>query len=72
MSKLWDMVDGYKSYLVAMAAVACGVYMGYTGVMPWPEVVDYVLGGGALVAVKSALNKVGKKHGTSAIVAGPT
>ena len=59
MVKLWQMLDGKKSYLVALMAVGYGVYMGYTGEMPWPEVVDYVLGGGALVAVKSALNKVG-------------
>lgn len=59
MVKLWEMLDGYKSYLVALAAVGYGLYMGFTGAMPWPEVVDYLLGGGALVAVKSALNKVG-------------
>ena len=59
MGKLWDMLEGKKSYLVALMAVGYGVYMGWTGAMPWPEVVDYVLGGSALVAVKSALNKVG-------------
>ena len=58
MGNLMKMVDGYKSYLVALAAVAYGVWMGWSGEMPWSEVVNYVLGGSALAAVKSAINKV--------------
>ena len=59
MGKLMSMIDGYKSYLVALAAIGYGVYMGWSGEMPWADVVDYVLGGSALASVKSALNKVG-------------
>ena len=59
MGNLMSMVNGYKSYIVAAAAVGCGVWMGWSGEMPWAEVVDYVLGGAALASVKSALNKVG-------------
>ena len=59
MGTLWAKLQGKKSYLVALAAIGYGVYMGWSGAMPWPEVVDYVLGGSALVAAKSALDKVG-------------
>jgi hypothetical protein len=59
MSKITEFLDGKKSYLTALAAIAYGVYMGVTGSMEWPEVVNYILGGGALVSVKSALSKVG-------------
>lgn len=73
LNKIWGKVDGYKSYIVAAAAVGYSIYMGVTGKMAWTEaqcsaagcatVVDYLLGGGAIVAAKSAidkgLNKVG-------------
>ena len=69
MGKLWNMLQGYKSYVVAAAVVGYGVYMGVTGSMAWTDaqctaagcatVVNYMFGGGALVAVKSALSKVG-------------
>jgi len=57
--KWMDMLSGYKTYIVAMAAVAYGVWMGFSGGMPWPEVVNYVLGGAALGSVRSAMEKVG-------------
>ena len=69
MGKLWEMLDGYKCYLVALGAVGYAVYMGVTGQLAWTDaqcaaegcktVVDFLLGGGALAAVKSAMTKVG-------------
>ena len=57
--KWLEWIDGSKTYVVAMAAVAYGVWMGFSGGMPWPEVVNYVLGGSALASVRSAMEKMG-------------
>lgn len=51
-------LDGNKSYIVAAAAVLYGVYMGVFGGMETMEAVNYVLGGGALGAVRSAMKKI--------------
>lgn len=56
--KWFDMLQGSKTYIVALATVAYGVWMGVTGGMPWPEVVNYVLGGSALASVRSAMDRV--------------
>lgn len=66
---MWKKIDGWKTYLVAMAVVGYGVYMGVSDVMAWTAaecavdgcdtVVDYVLGGAGLATVRSALAKVG-------------
>jgi hypothetical protein len=68
---IWSKMDGYKSYIVALGAIGYAVYMGWTGTMAWTDaecsvagcatVADYLLGGGALASVKSALDKVGLK-----------
>jgi len=58
MKDLMKFVDGNKSYLVAVAAVLYGVYMGVWGDMSTMEAVNYVLGGGALAAVRSAMKKL--------------
>jgi len=58
MKDLMKFVDGNKSYLVAVAAVLYGVYMGVWGDMSTMEAVNHVLGGGALAAVRSAMKKL--------------
>ena len=57
--KWLEVLSGYKTYLVAMAAVAYGLWMGSTGGMPWPDVVNYLLGGSGLAAMRAAVEKVG-------------
>jgi len=59
MNKITEFLDGKKSYLTALAAIAYGVYMGLAGGMEWVDVINYVLGGTALASVKSAMSKVG-------------
>ncbi len=59
MGKLWDFFNGYKSYIVAVAAIGYGVYMGIWGGMAWADVLPFILGGGALAGIKSALAKIG-------------
>ncbi|MGR3303794.1 MAG: hypothetical protein ACUZ8I_15015 [Candidatus Scalindua sp.] len=54
-----EFLQGKKSYLVALAAVVWAVYNVWTGSMTVDVAVNYVLGGGALMSVKSALEKVG-------------
>lgn len=66
---MWKKLQGLKAYLVAAAVVGYGVYMGVSGVMAWTElqcevsgcatVVDYVLGGSGLAAMRAAVAKVG-------------
>ena len=52
------MLDGYKSYVLGVLCVVYGLYMYMVGDMPMVDAVDYLFGGGALVAVKSALYKL--------------
>ena len=64
-----DKLSGYKTYIVVALTFGYSVYMGVTGAMPWlatgcevmgcTTVVDYLLGGGALGAVRSALKTIG-------------
>ena len=62
-------LDGYKTYLVALGVVVYGIYLGMSGHMAWTDVqcqvsgcetvMNYVLGGSGLAAVRSALGKIG-------------
>ena len=54
-----EWLKGKKSYVIAIGAVAYGLYMGFSGAMEWKEVLPYILGGGGLAAIRAALAKIG-------------
>jgi type IV secretory pathway VirB2 component (pilin) len=58
LTKLWSLLQGKKSYIVAVLSVLYAVLAVYFHQMDWQQAVQWVFGAGALVAVKSALVKL--------------
>ena len=55
-----EWLKGKKTYLIGLAVVGWGIYQHFFGdQLSWPEVIDYIFSGGALMAVRAALEKIG-------------
>ena len=60
MDKVLGLLKGKKSYLVGVAVIGFGIYSHFWGEqLSWPEVIDYIFSGTALMTVRAALSKVG-------------
>ncbi|CAK0745399.1 hypothetical protein CCP1ISM_2070002 [Azospirillaceae bacterium] len=60
MSKILGFLNGYKTYIVAVAIVGYGLYKHFFGDhLPWADVIDFIFSGAGLAAIRSALAKIG-------------